>query len=77
MFSTRTNWKLAHNRLTQALEQARASGKQILDLTSSNPTRVALEYDDGTILSALASPSSLDYDPQAKGLLEARASVAA
>ena len=77
MFSTRTNWKLAHNRLTQALEQARASGKQILDLTSSNPTRVGLEYDDGTILSALASPSSLDYDPQAKGLLEARASVAA
>jgi alanine-synthesizing transaminase len=77
MFSTRTNWKLAHNRLTQALEQARASGKQILDLTASNPTRVALEYDDGTILSALASPSSFDYDPQAKGLLEARASVAA
>ena len=77
MFSTRTNWKLAPNRLTQALEQSRAAGKQILDLTASNPTRVGLQYADQTILSALSSPHSLDYDPQAKGLIDARASVAA
>jgi alanine-synthesizing transaminase len=77
MFSTRTNWKLAPNRLTQALEQARASGKPILDLTASNPTRVGLQYAEKNILSALASPHSLDYDPQATGLLDARAAVAA
>lgn len=75
MFSTRTNWKLNNNRLTEALEQARASGRQLLDLTASNPTRIGLHYANETILSALASPHSLDYDPQAKGLFNARAAV--
>jgi alanine-synthesizing transaminase len=76
MFSERTNWKLAQNRLTQELERMRASGVQILDLTVSNPTRVGLDYDSRAILSALASPQALDYDPQAKGLLKAREAVA-
>jgi aspartate/methionine/tyrosine aminotransferase len=76
MFSDRTNWKLAQNRLTQALEEARARGANILDLTVSNPTRVGLEYDSQVILAALNSTRALDYDPQAKGLLEAREAVA-
>ena len=77
MFSDRTNWKLAHNRLTEALEKARSSGARILDLTASNPTRVDLRYDASKILSALTSPNSLDYDPQSKGLHSAREAVAA
>jgi aspartate/methionine/tyrosine aminotransferase len=77
MFSSRTNWKLAPNRLTQTLTELRASGAALLDLTHSNPTRIGLRYDDAAILSALASPHSLDYDPQSKGLLAARESVAA
>jgi alanine-synthesizing transaminase len=77
MFSNRTNWKLARNRLTEALEEARARGDQILDLTISNPTRVGLRYDEKAILKSLSSPQSLDYDPQPKGLLAARAAVAA
>jgi aspartate/methionine/tyrosine aminotransferase len=76
MFSERTNWKLAQNRFTQALERARAGGAKILDLTASNPTSVGLEYDSHAILAALASPRALDYAPQAKGLLEARGAVA-
>jgi len=76
MFSDRTNWKLAHNRLTEALEKARAGGTRILDLTASNPTRIELHYDAQTILGALTSPSALDYDPQAKGLPSARQAVA-
>jgi alanine-synthesizing transaminase len=76
MFSKRTNWKLAQNRFTQALEQARASGARIFDLTASNPTRVGFEYDEHAILAALSSRRALDYDPQAKGLSEARAAVA-
>jgi len=76
MFSDRTNWRLAQNRLTDALERARAGGARILDLTASNPTRVGLEYDSRAILGALASPRALDYDPQAKGLLSARETVA-
>jgi alanine-synthesizing transaminase len=76
MFSERTNWKLAQNRLTQALEEVRASGAKIIDLTVSNPTRVGLEYDSAAILRALGSAQVLDYDPQAKGLLAAREAVA-
>ena len=76
MFSDRTNWKLAQNRFTQALEELRAAGVRLLDLTISNPTRVGLEYDSRAILAALASPRALDYDPQAKGMLCAREAVA-
>jgi len=76
MFSDRTNWKLAQNRFTEALAEVRAGGAKILDLTVSNPTHVGLEYDSRAILAALSSPQSLDYDPQAKGLLQAREAVA-
>jgi alanine-synthesizing transaminase len=77
MFSERTNWRLAKNRFTQAVEEVRGRGSQILDLTASNPTRVGLSYDSAAILGALGSERALDYDPQSKGLLSAREAVAA
>jgi alanine-synthesizing transaminase len=77
MFSDRTNWKLTRNRLTEALEEARSSGVRVLDLTISNPTQAGLHYDEPQILQSLASPRSMDYDPQPKGLPNARAAVAA
>jgi aspartate/methionine/tyrosine aminotransferase len=76
MFSERTNWRLAQNRFTQAVEEVRARGGRLLDLAASNPTRVGLEYDSAAILAALRSERTLDYDPQAKGLLSAREAVA-
>ncbi len=75
-FSDRTNWRLAQNRFTQAVEEARATGARVLDLTVSNPTRAGLRYDEQAILGALSSPRALDYDPQSKGLREAREAVA-
>jgi alanine-synthesizing transaminase len=75
MFSERTSWSLSPNRFTQAIEKVRATGATILDLSTSNPTRVGLEYDGAAILKALGSPQSLDYDPQAKGLLSGRLAV--
>jgi alanine-synthesizing transaminase len=77
MFSERTNWKLTRNRLTEALESLRAGGEKILDLTVSNPTRAGLRYDEPAILGALSSPHAIDYDPQPKGLRQAREAVAA
>jgi alanine-synthesizing transaminase len=77
MFSSRTDWKLAHNRLTQTLEEVRATGAKVLDLTLSNPTRAGLRYDESAILKALAAPQAIDYDPQSKGLREARDAVTA
>jgi aspartate/methionine/tyrosine aminotransferase len=76
MFSRRTDWKLTLNRFTQAQQELLAAGREVLDLTISNPTRAGLHYDDQAILSSLTNPSALDYDPQPKGLLSARQAVA-
>src|SRR5260370_29369323 len=75
MFSDRTNWKLTHNRFTHALDQVRAAGAKVLDLTASNPTRVGLRYDEAAIVKALALPLSLDYYPHSKPLRTAREAV--
>lgn len=76
MFSERTNWRLTQNRFTRSVEESRARGAKLLDLTASNPTRVGLKYNSAAILDALRSERALDYDPQAKGLLSARKAVA-
>jgi aspartate/methionine/tyrosine aminotransferase len=77
MFSRRTNWQVSPNRLTQAQEELRAAGRELLDLTESNPTRVGLHYDAQGILQSLLHPKALEYHPDAKGLLAAREAVAA
>ena len=75
MFSHRTNWRLSPNALTRAIEEARASGQEILDLTVSNPTEAGVRPDPEIVLAALANPEAMDYDPQPRGLLEARQAV--
>ncbi len=76
MFSTRTNWPLAHNLFTVALDELRVTGIRLLDLTASNPTQCGFGYDAGAILSAFQNPSALVYDPQPKGTLGARHEIA-
>ena len=75
MFSQRTNWRLSPNALTRAIEEARASGQRILDLTISNPTEAGVRPDAEIVLAALANPEAMHYDPQPRGLLEARQTV--
>src|SRR6476660_3861229 len=75
MFASRTNWDLAENRLTQALAAHRRAGRALIDLTLSNPTEAGFAYDNAAILSALASPASLHYEPASQGLLSARRAV--
>lgn len=76
MFASRTNWRLETNRLTQALDEHRKSGKELLDLTASNPTECGLDYPGEEILAALTDPRGLLYRPESKGLREARQAVA-
>jgi alanine-synthesizing transaminase len=76
MFSQRTDWKLTPNKYTRALEEMRSSGKPLIDLTISDPTECELDYDPTTILQAFQNPRSLAYEPEAKGLLQAREEVA-
>lgn len=76
IFAARTNWTLEENAYTRALQGHRQSGREILDLTASNPTTCGFEYDESAILGALQSSAALRYDPQPKGLPSARAAVA-
>src|SRR5579862_2849328 len=76
MFASRTNWQLDTNRLTQALDELRRNGREVLDLTASNPTTCGFSYPENEILAALADPRALIYRPESKGLLEARQAVA-
>ncbi len=76
MFSQRTGWKLTLNRFTETHREMIAAGRDVLDLTVSNPARAGFAYDTATILRALALPGAMDYDPQPKGLRSAREAVA-
>ena len=76
MFSSRTEWDLTLNRLAAELARLRARGREVLDLTESNPTRCGFHYDRRAILRALARPAALDYHPDPRGMPSARQAVA-
>ena len=52
-FARRTSWNLATNRYTEVLEAHRQAGRELLDLTASNPTTVGLQYREEELLRAL------------------------
>src|SRR5215472_12143313 len=73
-FSHRTNWNTEESALAQAHRLRVEAGLPIADLTASNPTRCGFEY-PSDLLRALTDAGGLDYDPQPRGLFEARAAV--
>src|SRR3954463_11683393 len=77
MFSRRTDWKLAPNRFTEVQRELQAAGREVIDLTVSNPARAGLHFDTELILKSLSDSQAVDYDPQPKGLGTARQAVAA
>ena len=77
MFSRRTGWNLAPTPFARAIEEHRRSGRELLDLSESNPTRVGLTYAGSEILTAIADRRALDYAPDPQGLVAARQAVAA
>ncbi len=76
MFSTRTNWPLKPNRLSELLRERRARGLSILDVTESNPTHCGLALSAEEILAPLRDSRSLVYQPDPRGLRTAREAVA-
>ncbi len=74
MFSARLPGQLEPNQFTRALAHARASGRILLDLTETNPTRVGLSYPP-TLISALADPGAARYAPEPRGMLWAREAI--
>jgi len=75
MFASRTNWNLKPNRLAEALEQHKSSGRRLLDLSASNPTECGFTYNAPAIMRSLCAPASLQYHPDPKGLKSARVAV--
>jgi len=76
MFASRTNWNLKPNRLAEALERHKSSGRRLLDLSASNPTECGFNYDAPAIMRSLCTPASLQYHPDPRGLKSARQAVA-
>src|ERR1700686_1710355 len=75
MFSHRTAWNLEPNPLSKALADRLSSGKPVIDLTESNPTKCGFHFEAERILRALSGPAGLNYDPSPQGLLTARNAV--
>jgi len=76
VFASRTEWNLTPNRLAAELARRRARGREVLDLTESNPTRCGFRYARKAILQALARPAALEYHPDPRGMRSARQAVA-
>jgi alanine-synthesizing transaminase len=75
MFSARTSWDRTPNAHTLAAARKRAEGRPLLDLTESNPTRVAL-VDLTPLIQELGHARGAAYEPAALGHPIARAAVA-
>jgi alanine-synthesizing transaminase len=76
MFSERVPANRAPNRLARAVTAARAAGRQLIDLTVTNPTTVGLSYPP-MLLQPLASAAALTYTPEPFGQRLAREAAAA
>lgn len=76
-FSVRSDLDREPNRLSAALRRIQQNGKEILDLTLSNPTRAGIAYPGEAIGRALAHPRVLDYQPDPRGAHAARLAICA
>jgi aspartate/methionine/tyrosine aminotransferase len=74
-FSNRTNWELGQNELAVAVEAARRSGCDLLDLTVSNPTVCGFGYNAADLLAPLAESAAMQYAAEPLGALRAREAV--
>ena len=75
MFSSRVPRQLEANAFSRALGAARAAGRELIDLTVSNPTRAGI-LSPPELLAALADPRAAQYAPEPFGLAAARRAVA-
>ncbi len=77
VFSRRVPAEAEPNAWTLAFERRRAAGARWIDLTQQNPTRVGLTTAGEAERAALADARAARYDPDPRGLPEARAAIAA
>src|SRR5688572_9966705 len=75
MFSSRVPRHLESNAFSLALERARSAGRDLVDLTLTNPTRTGITYPQGLFM-ALANAAVEQYTPAPFGMRPAREAVA-
>ncbi len=76
IFSKRTQeWSSEPNPLSARAAELRKQGKEILDLTVSNPTACGFSYLSPDLLKNFNDLKNLKYEPDPRGLLEAREAV--
>ena len=75
-FSNRTFWNLDENDFSKAVRLARQTGRDLFDLTDSNPTSCGFLQPDN-FLSVLTDTEAARYTPEPFGMLSAREAVAA
>jgi aspartate/methionine/tyrosine aminotransferase len=76
VFSERSGFDRAHNRVELARRAAATAGRTLLDLTESNPTRAQLPGLDAAF-AALSAPAARVYEPEPFGLRSAREAASA
>jgi alanine-synthesizing transaminase len=76
MFSTRTDWDLRPSPLHSLLQQKRARGEEVLDLTESNPTKCGFIHSSSALIDSGSLQRSVLYEPDPQGLLSARQAIA-
>ena len=77
MLSSRVPRDYTPNPLAALLEEKRAAGRPILDLTDTNPTRAGLPALSAEGRAALAGAEGARYEPDPRGRREAREAIAA
>jgi len=77
VFSRRSAQDFTPNRLSVAVAARRASGAELVDLTVSNPTCAGIPYAPNVASALARTDDVLRYEPQAFGLVTARAAVSA
>ncbi len=73
-FAARTEWSEEETAWSRALAGRRKRNLPLWDLTAANPTQCAFEY-SADLLTPLAQPEALRYEPDPRGMLHARAAV--
>jgi alanine-synthesizing transaminase len=73
-FSSRTNWDLTPNAVKVLVNEVRARGRDIVDLTETNPTHVGLAT-PGLLEEMIAPHGSMSYEPEPFGMRSAREAV--
>ncbi|MCE9501015.1 MAG: pyridoxal phosphate-dependent aminotransferase [Leptospira sp.] len=74
--SDKASYSEEENELTLLQKKLRVEGRKILDLTVTNPTALGFEYDGRLLGNAISSSGINQYNPDPRGMLQAREAIA-